>query len=124
MRVFPSAVGGAMPESLFLPWTRASPTRCLAAGPSPGSTRGSRASTNPNAICVLCQVGETSVSPKTPTAPPFGLTIACVANDVSLSWNAPLEQLMLRTTGNMAPFVSASTLPLWKAGVSQLAVPP
>jgi hypothetical protein len=81
--------------------------------------RGSSASAKPQAICVLCQVGETSVSPKTPTAPPFGLTSACVPHAVSASWKAPLEQLMLRTTGSSAPFVSASTSPLPKYGLSQ-----
>jgi hypothetical protein len=68
--------------------------------------------------------GETSVSPKTPTAPPFGLTSAWVDHERSLSWNAPLEQLMLRTTGSMAPFTSASTWPSWNDGVSQAEVEP
>ena len=64
------------------------------------------------------------MSPKTPAAPPFGLTSAWVANDLSWSWNAPLEQLMLRTTGSMAPFVRASASSEVKRGLSQPCVPP
>ena len=49
------------------------------------------------------------MSPKTPTAPPFGFTSACVANEASSSWKAPLWQLMLTTTGRRLPLVSALT---------------
>ena len=59
--------------------------RCLVDGPSPLSTLGSIASTKPSASCELCHDGELRVSPKTPTAPPVGLTSAFWANDVSSS---------------------------------------
>ena len=57
--------------------------RCFSAGPSAGRTLGSRPSTKPSAICVLCHVGESRVSPNTPTEPPFALTSDSPANDVS-----------------------------------------
>src|SRR5262249_12847615 len=79
----PGPDGGASPASPSLPWTSASPARCLDDGPSPGSTLGSSASTKPSAICELCHDGELRVSPNAPTAPPVGLSSAVWTNDVS-----------------------------------------
>ena len=82
MRVVPLG-SGEIPLRRILPWMSASPTRCLVAGPSLGRMNGSSASAKPSEIWVLAVLGESRVSPKAPTAPPFGLHERLATNEVS-----------------------------------------
>ena len=58
-------------------------------------------------------------SPITPTAPPVAFSSSCSAKFGEPSSNFPLAQLMLKTTGNFAPFVSPGMSPVPKFGLPQ-----